>query len=44
LNTGAQEQKLSKAEIDSMVADDRYWKDPAYREQVEKKIRTTYNT
>lgn len=32
------QQKLSKAEIDSMVSDPRYWTDEAYRAEVERKV------
>lgn len=35
------QQKLSKAEMDSMVADPRYWSDEAYRAEVERKVGLT---
>ena len=35
------QQKLSKAEMDSMVADPRYWTDEAYRAEVERKVGLT---
>ena len=35
------QQKLGKAEIDSMVADPRYWTDEAYRAEVERKVGLT---
>ena len=41
-NVGADSGVASKAELESMVQDERYWKDPAFREKVDRQFRTAF--
>ena len=44
MNTDTSTPKRSKAELESMVQDERYWKDPAFREKVDQAYRQAYGS